>query len=74
MNIVFWGTPNFCLPIFESIIKSKHNIVAVVTQPDRRRGRGKNLCYSPIKEEAIKHGIPVFTPNHIKLETNIQKV
>ena len=54
MNIIFWGTPEFCIPIFEAIRNSSHNIIAVVTQPDKKRGRGKDLSFSPIKQKAIE--------------------
>ncbi len=73
MNVVFWGTPNFCIPIFEAIKNSNNNILAVVTQPDKRRGRGKELIFSPVKEAAIKEQIPIFTPKNISLDIEIQK-
>ncbi len=66
MNIIFWGTPEFCIPIFEAIRNSSHNIIAVVTQPDKKRGRGKDLSFSPIKQKAIELNIPTFTPEKIK--------
>jgi len=73
MNIIFWGTPDFCVPVFNEIHKSNHNILAVVTQPDRRRARGKKLCPSPIKEIAVRENIPVFTPINIKQEKEMQE-
>ena len=66
MNIIFWGTPEFCIPIFEAIRNSSHNIIAVVTQPDKKRGRGKDLSFSPIKQKAIELNIPIFTPERIR--------
>ncbi len=71
MKIVFWGTPKFCIPIFDSILNSKHKIICVVTQPDKKRGRGKSISYSPIKEKAIENNIPYFTPDSIKNDKNI---
>ena len=52
MKIIFWGTPEFCLPIFEAITNSSNQIIAVVTQPDRKRTRGKKLSPSPVKQVA----------------------
>ncbi len=65
MKIIFWGTPDFCTPIFEAIHNSTHDIVAVVTQPDKRRGRGNKLTFSPVKQLAITNNIPYFTPKNI---------
>ncbi|WP_269622897.1 methionyl-tRNA formyltransferase [Prochlorococcus marinus] len=72
MNIIFWGTPKYCIPIFNSLINSNHKIIAVVTQPDRKRSRGKKICYSPVKEKAIEMNIPVFTPTNIKKDIEVQ--
>ena len=73
MNIIFWGTPEFCIPIFEAILNSSHNIVGVVTQPDKRRGRGKATSFSPIKQKAIELNIPIFTPVRIKFDEITRK-
>lgn len=62
MNIIFMGTPDLARTVFESLLDSKHNIIAAVTQPDRPKGRGKKLVYSPVKELAISHKIPVLQP------------
>lgn len=62
MRIVFMGTPDFSVPTLESLIDSRHQVAAVVTQPDKPRGRGKEILMSPVKEAAIKHKIPVFQP------------
>ncbi len=56
------GTPDFSVPTLESLIDSRHQVAAVVTQPDKPRGRGKEILMSPVKEAAIKHKIPVFQP------------
>ncbi len=72
MNIVFWGTPLFAVNILDKLLNSKHNIVAVVTQPDKRRGRGKELTGSPVKKIANDLNIPVFTPVSINKEIDIQ--
>ena len=73
MNIIFWGTPEFCIPIFEAIRNSSHNIIAVVTQPDKKRGRGKDLSFSPIKQKAIELNIPIFTPERIRSDEATRK-
>lgn len=67
MNIktIFMGTPDFAVPIFETLIKNTQ-VALVVTQPDKVVGRKKILSASPIKEAAIKHSIPVFQPVKIK--------
>lgn len=73
MKIVFWGTPEFAVPSLNALIEYGHKVIGVVTQPDRRRGRGNKLNYSPIKQAAIKAKIPIFTPNNINKEKDIQQ-
>lgn len=65
MKIVFMGTPDFAVPSLEKII-SEYGVEAVFTQPDRPKGRGKKLAFSPVKEVAVKHGIKVFQPEKLK--------
>ena len=72
MNIVFWGTPEFAIPSLNAIIESEHELVAVVTQPDKRRGRGKTITPSPVKRKALEQGVQVFTPENIKKQTEIK--
>ena len=60
MQIVFMGTPDFAVGALEALITQGHEITAVVTQPDRPKGRSKELQFPPVKECAVKHGIPVF--------------
>ena len=60
MRIIFMGTPDFAVPVLQSLINSRHEVVAVVTQPDRPKGRGKNMQFSPVKECALAHNIPVM--------------
>ncbi|MDD5428187.1 MAG: methionyl-tRNA formyltransferase [Candidatus Omnitrophica bacterium] len=62
MNIVFFGTSEFALPSIEALIKAGHRILAVVTQPDRPRGRDLKLSPPPAKVLALTKGIPVFQP------------
>ena len=65
IKTVFMGTPEFAIPILETLIKNTE-VVLVVTQPDKYVGRKKVLTYSPVKEVAIKNSIPVFQPNKIR--------
>ena len=66
MKIIFWGTPTFAIPSLESLFHSNHQILSVITQPDKRRSRGKGTSPSPIKQKAIQLGIPIITTNSIK--------
>ena len=60
------GTPDFAAAILEALAKAETNIVLVVTQPDRQKGRGKSVAMSDVKECALKYGLPVFQPEKIK--------
>lgn len=62
LRIIFAGTPEFSVPTLEALIHSEYEVVAVYTQPDRPRGRGKKVQFTPIKEVAVKHDIPVYQP------------
>ena len=66
MQIVFMGTPDFAVGALEALIAQGHEITAVVTQPDKAKGRSGQLQFPPVKECAVKHGIPVFQPRRIK--------
>jgi len=66
VKVIFWGTPKYAAESLNSIINAGHEIVAVITQPDRKRGRGKKLTPSPVKELALKNKIPVYTTFSIK--------
>ncbi len=70
MRIIFWGTPEYSVKTLEVLNKSDHDIVAVITQPDKKRSRGNKLISTPVKEYATKENIQVFTPEKIK--DNIQ--
>lgn len=67
MKVVFMGTPDFAVPTLKKLIE-EHNVIAVFTQPDKPKGRGQKVQYSPVKEVAIEHNIPVFQPSKIKKE------
>ena len=62
MRILFWGTPDFAMPALSAILGEGHEVVGVVTQPDRPAGRGQNVRKSPVKQLAIDEGIPVLQP------------
>lgn len=66
MKIVFMGTPDFAVGALEALIKAGHEITAVVTQPDKAKGRSGQLQAPPVKECAGKYGIPVLQPRRIK--------
>lgn len=66
IRIVYMGTPDFAVEPLEAIIKAGYEVAAVVTQPDRQKGRGKEVKMTPVKECALRHGIPVFQPVKIK--------
>lgn len=74
MKVLFMGTPEIAATILQAIIKSKHEVVGVVTQEDKPKGRGKNLSMPPVKEVALEHGIEVFQPHIIKEETAINRL
>ncbi len=62
MRIIFMGTPDFSVPTLEALVASEQEVGAVVTQPDKPKGRGKEIHMSPVKECALKHNIPVYQP------------
>lgn len=70
-KIVFMGTPEFSVPILEALIR-EYDVVGVVTQPDRPAGRGGKIRFSPIKEVALQHNIPVFQPEVIRKKAAIE--
>ena len=68
-KVVFMGTPEFSIPVLEMLIENT-NVVLVVTQPDSYVGRKHELKYTPVKECALKHNIPVFQPEKVRKETD----
>ena len=64
-GIIFMGTPDFAAPSLKSLIDAGHNIRAVVTQPDRPKGRGRNITASPVKQLALKHEISILQPEKV---------
>ena len=66
MKAVFMGTPDFAVPTLQKMIDMGIEVTAVVTQPDKAKGRGKKVIYSPVKECALAHDLPVYQPVRIK--------
>lgn len=62
MRIVFMGTPDFAVPVLESLVEGGHEVIAVVTQPDKQKGRGKAIQFPPVKVKALEYQIPVYQP------------
>jgi len=66
VRIVFWGTPEYSIPSLDIFIKSKHEVIGVVSQPDKKRSRGNKLISSPVKSFAEHKSIKIFTPEKIR--------
>ena len=66
MKIVYMGTPDFAVPALAALAESGYEVAGVVTQPDKPKGRSKTLVPTPVKEEALKHGIPVYQPKKVR--------
>ena len=66
MRILFMGTPDFAIPSLEAIVKEGYDLLGVVTQPDRKKGRGKRLTPPPVKEWAMEKNIPIYQPEKVK--------
>ncbi|MFN9630567.1 MAG: methionyl-tRNA formyltransferase [Cyanobacteriota bacterium] len=71
MRILFWGTPTYAVPSLEALREAGHQVVGVVSQPDRRRGRGAALNPSPVKQRALELGLPVFTPERLRRDPEL---
>lgn len=74
MKIIYMGTPDFSVPAIKSLIDAGHEIKCVVTQPDKQRGRGKKVLYTPVKEEALKYDIEVLQPEKVRERDFIEKL
>jgi methionyl-tRNA formyltransferase len=66
LRIVFFGTPDFAVPSLEALLRSRHQVVGVVTQPDRPRGRGQKTTDGPVKAHAMAAGLPLLQPARLK--------
>lgn len=74
INVLFMGTPAFAVPSLEALISAGYNIVGVVTQPDRPQGRKKVLTPTPVKEAALRHGLPVLQPQRLRAPEAVAEV
>lgn len=72
MKIIFMGTPDFAVPTLEALISAGHEITAVYTKPDEEQGRGKKIRFSPVKEAALSHNIPVYQPKSLKKAEQVE--
>ena len=72
MNIIFMGTPDFAIPSLKILLDNRHQILAVVTTPDKERGRGQKVTFTAVKQFAVQNSIPVYQPE--KLKGNIEFV
>src|SRR5690625_253255 len=67
-RIIFMGTPDFAVPVLDALIKEEYEVVLVVTQPDRPKGRKRVMTAPPVKDAALKYDIPVFQPEKLAKE------
>lgn len=74
MKVIFMGTPDFSVGTLKEIIHAGHEVVLVVTQPDKPKGRGTKMQYTPVKEVALEYGIPVFQPKKIRDPESIEEL
>lgn len=74
MRVIFMGTPDFAVPVLEAIIQAGHTVIGVYTQPDKPKGRGKSMQYTPVKEKALEHQIPVYQPARVREPEVIEEI
>lgn len=74
MTLVFLGTPSFAVPTLERIVEAGHHVLAVFTQPDRPKGRGGQLAAPPVKETALRLGLPVHQPERIRRPDPVEQL
>ena len=73
-KLIFFGTPPFAIPTLKGLLEGPDPVVAVVTQPDRRKGRGQKVIPTPVKELALQHGLTVLQPERVKEETFLERI
>ncbi len=66
LKIVFMGTPEFAVPSLQKLFEEGYDVAAVVTQPDKQKGRGMKFSFSPVKEVALQKGVEILQPEKIK--------
>ncbi len=74
MRILFMGTSNFAVPTLQALLSSEHEVIGVVTQPDRPSGRGREISMSPVKKVALEAGVPIYQPEKVRDESFIHLV
>ncbi|MFD2033557.1 methionyl-tRNA formyltransferase [Belliella marina] len=74
LRIIYMGTPEFAVPALEILIENKWNVVAVVTAPDKPKGRGQKMIPSPVKQAALDFNIPVLQPTNLKSEAFLEEL
>jgi methionyl-tRNA formyltransferase len=74
LRIIYMGTPDFAVPSLDILVENGYNVVAVITAPDRPKGRGQQLATSPVKDAAVKHDIPVLQPTNLKAPEFIEEL
>lgn len=74
MRVLFMGTPDFAATILKKIIQAGHEVIAVVTQPDKEKGRGKEMSYPPVKELALEYDLPIYQPVKVRAVDFVQLV
>ena len=74
MKVVYMGTPDFAVNTLEAIIKAGHEVALVVTQPDKAKGRGKKLQYTPVKEKALEYDLEVAQPEKVREESFMERL
>ncbi len=74
MRLVFLGTPAFAVPTLERVVEAGHEVLTVVTQPDRPRGRGQTFAPSPVKQAALRLGLPVFQPERVRRPEAVERL
>src|SRR5690242_16181911 len=72
LNLAFCGTPQFAVPTLEKIVAAGHRVELVLTQPERPKGRGLELVASPVKRSALGHNLPIYQPEKIKTNEELQ--
>ena len=74
MKVIFFGTPDFSVGTLEALVEAGHDVVLAVTQPDKPKGRGGKMQFTPVKEAAMAHGIPVFQPKKVREASCIEEL
>ena len=74
MRVVFMGTPDIAATCLKKVLAEGFDVVGVYTQPDRPKGRGMKMVYSPVKEVALAHGLPVFQPENFREEETVEQL